>query len=322
LDEKADSSDEQALFVRVCSSTLHEEIALVDDPRRTGMKNETKLETTLVVGGTGKTGRRVAERLQGLGIAYRLGSRSAQPAFDWENEEGWRAVLRGVSQAYVTYYPDICVPGAVERLRSFFKLAEDAGLKKVVFLSGRGEAEAEQAEQTLQATNLDWTILRCSFFSQNFSENFFLDAIRAGEVALPITDVGEPFVDAEDIADAAVAALTRPGHSRRIYELTGPRALSFAEAIREIGIAAGRGIRYQSISPEEYRSALLAAQVPTEVVELILYLFGTVLDGRNSRPADGVQQALGRPARDFSDYAKKTAATGVWGSVPVSLGRN
>jgi len=272
-----------------------------------------KSETTLVVGGTGKTGRRVAKRLQGLGLAHRLGSRSAEPAFDWENEKDWPLALKSVSRAYVTYYPDLCVPGAVEKVRSFFNAAKGAGVKKVVFLSGRGEPEAERAEEALQSAGLDCTILRSSFFSQNFSENFFLDAIRTGEVALPVAAVGEPFVDAEDLADVAVAALTEQGHSRRVYELTGPRALSFAEAIREIGIAAGREIRYRSIPREQYRSALEAAQVPADVIDLILYLFGTVLDGRNSRPAEGVQQALGRPARDFSDYARRTAATGIWG---------
>lgn len=274
-------------------------------------------EMTLVIGGNGKTGRRVARRFERLGLAYKLGSRSAQPEFDWEDERSWPLALEGISRAYVTYYPDLCVPGAAEKIGSFFKLVEESAVKKVVFLSGRGEMEAERAEQALEATSLDWTILRCSFFNQNFSENFFLDAIRTGEVALPVAPVGEPFVDAEDIADVALAALIEPGHSGKLYELTGPRALSFAEAIREIGVAAGREIQYRPVSGEEYRSGLAAAQVPAETIELILYLFGTVLDGRNSRPADGVHRALGRSALDFSEYARKTAATGIWAAAQV-----
>ena len=212
-------------------------------------------ETTLVVGGTGKTGRRVVERLQRLDLPFRVGSRSAQPAFDWENRQTWPRSLDGVTPAYVTYTPDLCVPGAVETVRSFFAQAVDAGLQKVVFLSGRGEIEAERAEQALQACDLDWTILRCSFFSQNFSENFFLDPILSGEVALPVDSVAEPFVDVDDIADAAIAALTQPGHSRQLYELTGPRALTFADAIGEIAGATGRDIRYFPITPQEYRAA-------------------------------------------------------------------
>ena len=272
-------------------------------------------ELTLVLGGTGKTGRRVVERIQKLGLPVRIGSRSTQPGFDWEDRQTWQPSLEGVTKAYVTYHPDLCVPGAVETVRSFFRQAADAGVKKLVLLSGRGEIEAEQAEQALQACAVDWTILRCSFFSQNFSENFFLDHILTGEVALPVGAVPEPFVDVEDIADVAVAALTQPGHSRQLYELTGPRPLTFADAIGEIARATGRNIRYLSIAPEEYRAALVQAQVPDVVIELVLYLFGTVLDGRNTPVADGVQRALGRAPRDFSDYVKSTAGTGVWGAL-------
>ena len=270
-------------------------------------------EVTLVVGGTGKTGRRVVERLQRLGLPLCVGSRSGQPAFNWEDRKTWPSALGGVTRAYVSYYPDVCVPGAVETVRSFFAYAVNAGVKRLVFLSGRGEVEAEQAEQALQASGADWTILRCSFFSQNFSENFFLDPILAGEVALPVASVREPFVDAEDIADVAVAALTQPGHSRQVYELTGPRALTFADAIAEIARVTRRNIRYASVSPEEYRAALLQAQVPQEVIELVLYLFGTVLDGRNTPVTDGVQRSLGRGPRDFTEYVQRAAASGVWG---------
>jgi uncharacterized protein YbjT (DUF2867 family) len=269
-------------------------------------------DTTLVVGGTGKTGRRVVERLQRLDLPFRVGSRSARPAFDWENPQTWSRSLDGVTQAYVTYSPDLCVPGAVETVRSFFAQAVDAGLQKVVFLSGRGEIEAQHAEQALQAFDLDWTILRCSFFSQNFSENFFLDPILSGEVALPVSSVAEPFVDVDDIADAAVAALTQPAHSKQLYELTGPRALTFADAIGEIAGATGRDIRYFSITPLEYRAALVEAQVPNPIIDLVLYLFGTVLDGRNTPVTDGVQRVLVRAPRDFKEYVKATAAAGVW----------
>jgi uncharacterized protein YbjT (DUF2867 family) len=270
-------------------------------------------DTTLVVGGAGKTGRRVVERLQKLGLPYRMGSRSSHPPFDWEDRSTWAAALDGIAKAYVTYYPDLAVPGAAEKVQAFFLQAIDAGVKKLVLLSGRGEPEAERAEQMLQECNVDWTILRCSFFSQNFSENFFLDPILAGEVALPVRPVAEPFVDIEDVADVAIAALTQPGHSRKLYELTGPRALTFAQAVAEIGCAAGREIRYIPITAEEYRAGMLEAQVPEEVIELVLYLFDTVLDGRNTPVTNGVHQALGRQARDFAEYVQRTAVSGVWG---------
>ncbi|EJM92391.1 hypothetical protein PMI33_00648 [Pseudomonas sp. GM67] len=182
-----------------------------------------------------------------------------------------------------------------------------------MLLSGRGEVEAEQAERVVQNSGVDWTILRASWFFQNFSEAHFLEPILQGELALPVGNIAEPFVDAEDIAEIAVEALTKPGHSGQLYELTGPRALTFAEATAEIAHASKRDVGFVAVPPDAYRQALEQAQLPTELIELVLYLFTTVLDGRNTPVADGVQRALGRPARDFSDYVRRTAATGVWG---------
>jgi uncharacterized protein YbjT (DUF2867 family) len=277
-------------------------------------KKVNKNELTLVVGGTGKTGRRVVDRLKERGLSFRVGSRSAEPAFDWGKRETWQPCLRDVTQAYVTYYPDLCVPGALETMQSFFAEAVNAGVRKLVLLSGRGEIEAERVEDALKASGVDWTILRCSFFCQNFDDSFMLEPIIAGEVALPVRPVREPFVDVEDIADVAIAALTDDRHSGQLYELTGRRGLSFADAIAEVARATQRNIRFLSIPAEAYRGALLEAHVPEDVVELILYLFGTVLDGRNEPLTNGVQRALGRPPRDFSEYVQRTAASGIWGA--------
>jgi uncharacterized protein YbjT (DUF2867 family) len=245
----------------------------------------------------------------------RIGSRNAEPRFDWENRETWRPALQGVKAAYVAYQPDLAAPGALETVDAFFREAVGSGVEKLVLLSGRGEVEAEQAEQALRATGADWTILRASWFCQNFSEGVFLDAIVAGEVALPSTAAAEPFVDIDDIADIAFAALTEPGHSRRLYEITGSRALTFAEAIGEIAQAAGRDIRFIAVAPENFRSELVANGVSSVDADLVVYLITTVLDGRNTPLADGVQRALGRPPREFSDYVRRTAATGVWGGI-------
>jgi uncharacterized protein YbjT (DUF2867 family) len=268
---------------------------------------------TLVIGGTGKTGRRVADRLVKAGRQVRIGSRSAEPPFDWDKPDSWNQALEGVKAAYVTYQPDIAVPGALETVQAFFALAIAIGVEKLVLLSGRGEVEAEQAELALQATSADWTILRSSWFCQNFSEGFFLDPILAGQVALPVKSVAEPFVDIDDIADIAFAALTDSRHSRQLYEVTGSRALSFPEAINEIASATGREITFTSVPLDDYRAELVRQGVPDDYIELVLYLFSTVLDGRNIPLADGVQRALGRPPRDFSDYVKQMAATGIWG---------
>ena len=217
----------------------------------------------------------------------------------------------------MSYYPDLAVPGAPDAVGSLAAVALETGVRRLVLLSGRGEEEAQRAERVLQASGADWTIVRCSWFSQNFSESYLLDPVRSGEVMLPVGDVPEPFVDADDIADVAVAALTEDGHSGQLYELTGPRLLTFAQAIEEIAKVTGRDIRVVPASMEEYKSALAEADLPAEFVWLITYLFTQVLDGRNAHLSDGVQRALGRAPRDFTDYARDTAATGVWGGAGV-----
>jgi uncharacterized protein YbjT (DUF2867 family) len=276
------------------------------------MTNNNSHGTTLVVGGTGKTGRRVAERLQARDLPVRIGSRSGAPPFDWEDRSTWAPALQGTAAAYVSYFPDLAVPGAPEAIAAFAEQALAAGTRRLVLLSGRGEEEAQRAEQALAETDAEWTIVRCSWFSQNFSESYLLEPVLAGEVVLPAGDVPEPFVDADDIADVAVAALTQEGHAGRLYELTGPRLLTFADAVGEIARASGREIRFVPVTIEQYAGALAEHGLPDDVVALITYLFAEVLDGRNARLADGVELALGRAPRDFADYARRTAATGVW----------
>jgi uncharacterized protein YbjT (DUF2867 family) len=267
---------------------------------------------TLVLGGTGKVGRRVAERLLARGVPTRVGSRSGRPPFDWENRSTWAPVLEGVRAAYVSYSPDLAVPGAAETVGSFAELAVQSGVRRLVLLAGRGEPEAEHGEDAVRDSGADLTIVRSTWFAQNFSEDYWRDFILSGEVALPAGDVPEPFVDADDIADVAVAALTDDRHIGELYELTGPRLLTFADAVDEIARATDREIRYVPISIEEFAAAAAAEGVPSEMVDLLTYVFSEVLDGRNAHLADGVQRALGRQPRDFSEYARDAAASGVW----------
>lgn len=270
----------------------------------------------LVLGGTGKTGSRVAQRLAAQGHAVRLGSRRGAPPFDWQRPEGWTAALHGAAAAYIAYQPDLAAPGAKAAVRDFVGQALANGVRRLVLLTGRGEPQAQAAERAFQElagrAGADWTVLRASWFAQNFSESLLLPAVLGGEVALPAGDTGEPFVDAGDIADIAVAALTGDGHAGRVYDVTGPRLLSFAEAVAEIARARGRPLRYTRLDPAGYADLLRWHQVPEAEVELLLTLFGTLLDGRNAHLGDGVQQALGRPPRDFADYAQETASAGIW----------
>jgi len=266
----------------------------------------------LILGGTGKTGRRLAERLTARGIPVRIGSRSAETRFDWEAPASWAPALEGVSAVYISYYPDIAVPGAAEVIGAFARLAVRHGVRRLVLLSGRGEHEAQRAEEMLRASGADWTILRCAWFSQNFSEGFLVEPLLAGEVALPVGPVGEPFVDVDDIADVAEAVLTQPGHVGQLYELTGPRLLSFTDAVAEIAKAAGRDIRFVRISHDEFTASVASHELPPEIVWLLDELFTQVLDGRNESLTDGVQRVLGRAPKDFSAYATETAASRIW----------
>jgi uncharacterized protein YbjT (DUF2867 family) len=266
---------------------------------------------TLVLGGRGKTGRRVVQRLEARGLPVRVGSRSGQPPFVWEDASTWAPALQGVGAAYISYYPDLAVPGATEAVRAFADLALTHGVERLVLLSGRGEEVAQEAEREVQETGAELTIVRCAWFMQNFSEDYLLESIVGGEVVLPADAQLEPFVDADDIADVAVAALTEPGHAGQLYELTSPRLWTFPDAVAEIAKATGREIRYVPMSLEDYASGAADLGVPEEFVGFLTYLFGEVF-GNNPYVTDGVQRALGRPPRDLTDWAMETAATGVW----------
>lgn len=267
---------------------------------------------TLVLGGTGKTGRRVAERLKARGIETRIASRSATPSFDWNDPSNWEATLKGVTAVYVSYAPDLAIPGATDSIRRFVDLAESRGVERMVLLSGRGEEEAQACEQVVQATDTEWTIVRASWFMQNFSEGEFLSMVLGGEITLPASDTPEPFIDVNDIADVAVAALTEEGHAYEIYEVTGPRLLTFSDAAREITEAAGHDVQFIPLPRDDFNQAISDSGTPEDIAWLLNYLFETVLDGRNANICDGVERALGRKPLDFREYAKRIAARGVW----------
>ncbi|CAM5719050.1 NAD(P)H-binding protein OS=Streptomyces tendae OX=1932 GN=F3L20_12780 PE=4 SV=1 [Streptomyces tendae] len=267
---------------------------------------------TLVLGGTGKTGRRVVRRLADRGRSVRIGSRSGGIPFDWDDPATWQPALTGVDAVYVCYQPDLAAPGAPEAIGAFAELAVRTGARRLVLLSGRGEPEAEACEKALAASGAQWTVLRASFFAQNFSEGDFLGAVLGGQLALPVEDVEEPFVDADDIAEVAATVLTEDGHTGRTYDLTGPRLLTFTQAMDAIGAATGREIGYVAVPAEAYAADLSAHGVPAAFADLLTHLFTSVLDGRNARLGDGVRQVLGRPARDFTDHVAEAAAAGAW----------
>ena len=278
----------------------------------TTIKAQAEEGLILVLGATGKTGRRIYQRLRAKGFPTRKGSRSAFPSFDWNNEANWDECLAGVEAAYINYAPDLAIPGAADAIQAFVDRAKQRGVKRLVLLSGRGEEEAQACERIVSYSGVDWTVVRASWFNQNFSEGAFVEMVQAGQITLPDVDTSEPFVDADDIADVVVAALTEAGHSGEVYEVTGPRLLTLAEVAAEISRASGRSIEYVPVPHDAFVAGMAESGAPEDVVWLLDYLFSTVLDGRNAYLTDGVQRALGRPPKDFADYARDVAASGLW----------
>ncbi|ARE39702.1 hypothetical protein RGUI_1561 [Rhodovulum sp. P5] len=265
----------------------------------------------LVIGATGKTGSRIADRLTRQGHTVRRGSRRADIPFDWEDTTTWAPALQGVSAAYISYFPDLAFPGAVEKVAALCAVAQRADVGHLVLLSGRGEHHARQGEEVVRASGLDFTLLRAAWFAQNFSEGYLREQVLNGVIAMPGGDVTEPIIDVDDIADVAVAALTEPGHSGQLYELTGPRLLSFAEMAAELSKATGRPIRHVPITFDEFHDGLVQVG-GAFVADVFTAIARETLDGRNAHLADGVERALGRPPRDFADFARRVAIAGTW----------
>ena len=267
----------------------------------------------LVIGATGKTGRRVASRLEARGIPVCRGSRSSATPFDWDAPETWAPALRGARAAYVTYFPDLAFPGAVEKLESLCETARDVDVEHLVLLSGRGEQHARLGEEVVRNSGVDFTIVRAAWFAQNFSEGYLRDPVLAGVLPMPGDDVAEPIIDIDDIADVAVAALTEEGHKGELYEVTGPRLMSFADMAGELSRATRREIRHIPISFEAFH-ANIAEAGGAFVADVFTAIARETLDGRNAHTTDGVMRALGRGPRDFSDFAITAARTGAWTS--------
>lgn len=266
----------------------------------------------VIIGGLGKTGGRVAARLKNRGATVRAASRSTSPGFDWTDRSGWVAALSGAEAAYVTYQPDLAVPQSADDIEALAAAALEAGVGHVVLLSGRGEDGAVESEKRLQASGLVYTVLRASWFNQNFTEGAFLDGILAGELALPVDTVREPFVDLDDVADTAVEVLLNPVHRNRTYELTGPHLLTFADAVAAIAAASGRNIVYSPLPLPVFLDAMRAAGLPEDMLWLMTELFTNTLDGRNESVRPDVEALIGRPARAFSDFARAAVAAGKW----------
>lgn len=270
----------------------------------------------LVLGATGKTGRRIAARLRLHGTPVRAASRSSRVRFDWSEPDGWNTALRDVDVAYVVPPP---VPGP---MHEFVVRAEAAGVRRLVLLSGRGAdgwgdsafgQHMRSAEEAVRGSSLGWTVLRASNFAQNFDEDVFHAPLVAGTLALPAGEVPEPFIDVEDLADAAVAVMTEGDrHAGRVYELSGPRSLTFAEAVELISRASGRALAYRRITRDEYTSSLVGQGLSEHEADDIAAMFVLMESGLIAGTTDDLASVLGRAPRTFEDYVVRAAASGAW----------
>jgi uncharacterized protein YbjT (DUF2867 family) len=273
-------------------------------------------QTVLVLGATGKTGRRVVAQLEARGAVIRTASRRGPVRFDWDDERTWAPALEGADAVYLIKAGGPAAAAAA-KLEAFCVLAVARGTHRLVLLSYRDAAneapENPASERAVMASGGAWTILRPSWFAQNFSEGEFLQrAVLDGELRLAAGDGLEPFIDAEDIAAVAAAVLTRDGHAGRTYDLSGPRLLTFGRAMEEISKASGRDVRYVAVEPSVFAAHAAAEGHSPGFVTTMNELSGWIREGRNGYLSDGVQAVLGRAPRDFTEYVRAAAASGAW----------
>ncbi len=264
-------------------------------------------ETYGVIGATGKTGRRIAALLEQDGRRVRRLARGTTPAFDWTEPDGWADALAGVDRLYIAFVPDLALEESADAIRLLVETARTAGVGRLVLLSGRGEDGARAAEDVVLASGFDATIVRAAWFAQNFTEGMLADSVAAGFVAIPAGERLEPFVDIDDIAEVAVEALTGDGHAGRVFEVTGPELLSFADAAALLTETTGRPVAYVPVSLDEFHAAI-SAELGSDAAELLTELCREVFDGRNESLGHGVQEALGREPRSLRSVLDATSA--------------
>ncbi|WP_430741799.1 NAD(P)H-binding protein [Streptomyces sp. P13-3-3] len=270
-----------------------------------------KVMTLVVTGASGRTGSRVARAAEAAGMTVRPASRAT--GFDWADRTTWEGVLRGADAAYLVHPADVGAPGTAEAVGELAETALGAGVRRLVLLSARGEDQALPAEEALRASGADWTVVRSAWFAQNFSEGPLAEELRGGELVFPAGEVAEPFVDVRDVAEVVVAALAGGArYAGRTLTVTGPRPLTWAEAVAEVARATGRPLTYRAVPADSYRETLTGFGVPGEEAAFLVEVFATLLDGRNAGVEDGVRQVLGREPRDFSDVVREAAADGSW----------
>ena len=265
-------------------------------------------DTVLLTSGFGKTGRAIAERLSVQGLGFCAASRTTPTKFDWKDKATWPTALKGKKSVYLCFAPDIVLPGSRQCISDFIKTAEQYDCEKLVLLSCRGVEEAEACETIVHQSNLETTVVRSSWFFQNFLEDDFARMITEGALTLPSADIEEPYIDVEDVADVIVKVLTEAGHTGKTYEITGSQSLSFRQMAKEMSDAFGRTIQLCDTPHRKFVFDLAGSSAPSEVIWLFDFLFDYILDGRNSRPTNRFFGLMGRHPRSIQEFLASVAA--------------
>jgi uncharacterized protein YbjT (DUF2867 family) len=274
------------------------------------------MHRTLITGATGKMGGLVLSQLVTMGARARVLVRNPEAARfppqvemvrgDLTLPETLDACFDGIDSVFLVWTaPPATVAAVLERIAK--------GVRRIVFLSAPLKtahpffqqpnpvrAMAEQIEQLIETSGLDWTFLRPGVFAGN-ARHWWVPQIRAGDVVRwPYLSVPTAPIDERDIATVAVRTLCEDGHAGAEYVLTGPQSLTQLEQVSTIGRVIGRSLQIEEISPEEARSEL---RIPA----LLLNAWAAAL-GQPAFVTSTVAEITGRPARTFLDWATDHAA--------------
>jgi uncharacterized protein YbjT (DUF2867 family) len=282
------------------------------------MSNAQEKETVFVVGAMGNVGSRVAAHLTDVGRAVRAATRwpeaydgPAEPVrFDFTDPGTHAPAVEGAGSAFVMTPADV---EAYPQLIPFMQTAADAGVRRIVLMTAMGVDQAPDdvplraAELHLEQGDQEHTLLRPNWFMQNFL-TYWRGMIEAdGVMRLPAAEAETRFIDTDDIAAVAAAALTRDGHDGQGYTLTGPEAFTYHEAAEVLSDASGRDIRYEPVSDEEARNILTEAGLDAEYAGMLVGLFQNVKAGHAAPVTPAVEQVTGRPPRSLEAFARDNA---------------
>ena len=278
----------------------------------------------LVTGATGNVGSEIARQLIAKNVPFRIYVRDADKAAtmigaegyeialgDFSNEAAFAYALEGVDAVYMVTNQSDAFKSDLQRM---VRQAEQAGIKRFVMLSAEGDPESDiffvrrtgELEEIVRGTSLDWTFLRPDWFMQNFA-----GFVAAGMVAFPEGPGKTSFVDVRDIAEVAIKALTETGHTHRTYRLTGPDAMTFAQAAARISAGLGRDIPFVGITPEQMRDGLIAQGAEVWYAEMNAEMTFAIRMGMSFSPSNDVEFLLGRKPRALETYVSDHKAR--WG---------